>query len=372
MAICNSFLKEEDDKLVEAALRGEFSGIQSCSPEIREAWEKATPAAEAALEVRYDQMMEAKNTEFVQKAEEIIERGESTFSEIPQIPKSPEEALELIERAEAVEKAINNLEPVKTTPEERVAMRETGKELGLSSAKYVGTADIVRLPTKESVKEVMAILNHPEMPRCFIKRESIGQIQYVNNPDIPAFTGVVGLTQTTNPDAIMKKIFELEVRGETVPKELFPQEKTLGVYIFPDAKGNVQTGKPLERKIVHEVIGHGNWPKVREYIREHKPEFDQAITKEIERRGLPSYPFHQLVQDVERMVKAETGEEPTLTAKERLDITGKYEYLPETRGTRLLRETVAELAGDYFTDGSQLSFETRGFFSDMLKHFRNY
>ncbi|MBU4367959.1 hypothetical protein KKC49_03795 [Patescibacteria group bacterium] len=52
MAICNSFLKEEDDALIEAAQRGEFSGIQSCSPEIQEAWEKAAPAIEAANQVR--------------------------------------------------------------------------------------------------------------------------------------------------------------------------------------------------------------------------------------------------------------------------------------------------------------------------------
>lgn len=50
MAICNSFLNERDDALVEAAQRGEFSGLQSCTPEQRAAWGKAVPAAEAAKE----------------------------------------------------------------------------------------------------------------------------------------------------------------------------------------------------------------------------------------------------------------------------------------------------------------------------------
>jgi len=47
---CNNFQTEQTDKLVEASLRGENSGIQSCSPEIREEIEKNIPKIREELE----------------------------------------------------------------------------------------------------------------------------------------------------------------------------------------------------------------------------------------------------------------------------------------------------------------------------------
>ncbi len=63
---CNNFQTEQTDKLVEASLRGENSGIQSCPREIREEWERITPEIKEELDradERWDRV-ESLNNEY--------------------------------------------------------------------------------------------------------------------------------------------------------------------------------------------------------------------------------------------------------------------------------------------------------------------
>ena len=337
---CGNEISDWDDKAVQDSLAGKNTGPD---PKILE---ETRAEVERAIEERIDKMMEEKNAEFVEKAEEIIEKGGSGLSERPEI-------------MEEARKEIENLaQPVRTTPEERRVMREAGEELGLSPARYVGTADIVRFPTKENVKEVMAILNHPEMPRIFTRRESIGQVQYIDRLDLYAKTGIGAVTRTTDPEKMREEMLRKEMLGEEIKEEDFPREKTLGIFILPDEKGNVPTGKPLVERITHDIV-HGNWPMIREYIQERKTEFDRVIAEQIEKRGLPSYPNRELTRITERMIKAERGELPPLTNKEK-------GYIKE----RVAKETIGEISKYYFTDRAQLLPETQRWFGDMLKYFR--
>jgi hypothetical protein len=300
------------------------------------------PEVEKAIEERFDQMMEEKNAEFVEKAEEIIEKGESRLAERPEVEK---EAIEEIEKV---------TQPVRSTPEERRIMREAGEELGLSPARYVGTADIVRFPTKENVKEVMAILNHPEMPRIFTRRESIGQVQYIDRFDLYAKTGIGAVTKTTDSEKMIKEMLRKEMLGEEIKEKDFPREKTLGIFILPDEKGNVPTGKVLVERITHEIV-HGNWPIIREYIQNQKAEFDRAVAKQIEEKGLPSsYTLQTLVEGTEKILEAQR----------------QGLFLSEAEKEKFSREAVAEISRLYFTDRSQLSPEMQRWFGSMLKYFR--
>ncbi|MBU4274281.1 hypothetical protein KKE19_00490 [Patescibacteria group bacterium] len=137
MAICNSFLKEEDDKLVEAALNGEFSGIQSCSPEIREAWEKATPAAEAAKEAR-----------IIECLKENIENGRR-------------DSLEMLAKSESADPQATrtNLQKldsqVEPTNAEYKAMFDVAKEIGkVENLEIVDTPVVTGINGDQSVSVV--------------------------------------------------------------------------------------------------------------------------------------------------------------------------------------------------------------------------
>jgi hypothetical protein len=312
---------EEDHEKLDAAARGENNVI---SPEVKEMMEKIKPQMKEALDKRFDQMMKEKNVAFVERTEEIINKGESVIQVSRDVEKEARQE-------------INNLtQPLKSTPEERKTMREVGEKIGLSPACYVGTADIVRFP-KESVKEVMAILNHPEMPRIFTRRESIGQVQYIDRFDLYVKTGIGAVTKLTDP-------------------ERTDGEKTLGIFILPDEKGKVPTGKLLVGRITHEIV-HGNWAMIKDYIQKQKAEFNKVIARQIEEKGLLSeYAYKTLVEATEKILEAEKRESPP----------------PKDAEHRLLKETVAEISRLYFTDRSQLLPETQEWFKDMLQHFRGY
>ena len=291
-------------------------------------------------------------------AREMIESGNLSFS---RIPNSPEEAMDFLERYEAAEKEFSGLSPEIPTPNERREMREVGAELGLSPARYVGTADILHFP-KESVKELMAFLNNPEMPRIFTRRESVGQFQFVNNADIPTLLGIGGLTHTTNPEALMRQ-------GKA------PEEKTLAIYIFPEKNGRIPAGNVLRAIASHELV-HGNWPLIREYIEKHADEATLAVSRQIEQKGLPSYPLRQLAEDIKRVADAEAGKRAPLTIREKMEIRGRVDDLPTRTGinigTRLSKETTAELIESYFIDKTQLVPITQEFLKNMLEYFREY
>ncbi len=285
--------------------------------------EAEMPTIQAALEVRYDQMMEAKNATIVEMGKDMTESGKSNF-EIP--PNVREEAIE----------EINRFAPTKTTCDERRAMREAGEELGISPARYIGTADITGFPM-ENVRQVMAILNHPEMPAQWTRRESIGQVRFEDRPDIVYSSGGIG---------------GLTKRGE--------DGRMIGIFILPDEYGNVPPEQMLNGRIAHEVI-HGNWSAIREYIAEHMAEFDTATADQISEHGLFPYPAKELSTISERQASAEIGEALSLTHAERDKIQN-----------RLLKESVGEMSRFYFTDRSRLTPSATQWFGDMLNHFREH
>ena len=83
---CNNFQTEQTDKLVEASLRGENSGIQSCSPEIREEIEKITPEVKKTIAEKLEEYCQ-------RKVEEKI--GKSSLSRETENKLTPERARSL-------------------------------------------------------------------------------------------------------------------------------------------------------------------------------------------------------------------------------------------------------------------------------------
>lgn len=66
---CNNFQNERTDQLVEASMRGENSGIQSCSSEIRAEWDKVGPAVEEKLRAM-DEAEEKSKEDLVKQSKE--------------------------------------------------------------------------------------------------------------------------------------------------------------------------------------------------------------------------------------------------------------------------------------------------------------
>jgi len=313
---CQKDFSDEDQALLDEAENATW-GLPAGTIEAE------LPAIQASIEAKYDSLMEAKNSAVSEMARDLIENGKSNF-EIP--PNVREEAIE----------EISEFAPAKATGDERRAMREAGEELGISPARYIGTADITGFP-KENVGQIMAILNHPEMPSQWTRRETIGQVRFEDRPDLVyASGGIVGVTKTSEDG------------------------KIIGIFILPDEQGNVPPEQILNGRIAHEVV-HGNWSAISEYITEHKAEFDAATATQIDEHGLFEYPKRELASISERRAGAEIGETSPLSNSERDKIQN-----------RLLKESVAEMSRFYFTDRSKLSPTTIQWFGDMLEHFRKH
>jgi len=255
---CNHLQTEDLDRRIEANLRGENCRLD---PDL----EKELPEIRETLDKRYDQMMEEKNREFLEKTKDI----------------TPEEK-EIMQ--EAVREAFSKLHPVETTPEERAAKRQAGQALGLSGARWFGSPDIARFPDKEAVKEVLAFLNDKRMPRCFTRFDVIPQVQYVGHTIFSPRGGLIG--------GSFQKY-----------KDKDGTERALGMYIFADANGKCPSGELLRGRLVHEIV-HANWERFQERISQNKADYDKALVSQWPEKGPPSvYSFSE--QEPQSLEKGE-------------------------------------------------------------------
>ena len=223
MAICNGFLNDRDKELIEAAQRGDFSGLKSCTPEQRAQIEKNMPAVEKAL---HDSMVRCL-AENLGSARENIGRGITQKGGIEAWP----------------------------TQQQLGEMVKAGRELGIPETEIIctplicGTGGVVDMSGK--IRDVMDALHHSPIPPQFRDNTVFSKIVFVGRQEM----------------------------GDTGPKDANFDPTTKILYIYKNAAGVFPTGEALKLGIFpHEIAHASDEFKIR--IGEHPKELRAIIDLE--------------------------------------------------------------------------------------------